>query len=173
MGDRPRLPAAEGAGSGATAALGAGRRRSVCGPNLAVGPAGAGFAAADPSSRPAGARFRCRTWLSARFSPRNDKKHAENDKARPKRRHHALVNGGKLRRRTAIRPVEAPDAVPSAFDCFYLSGRGVAQLVAHLLWEQEAGGSSPPSPTPANHRSPRTTADRGAGAEGLSVDVFC
>ena len=25
--------------------------------------------------------------------------------------------------------------------------RGVAQLVAHLLWEQEAGGSSPPSPT--------------------------
>ena len=25
--------------------------------------------------------------------------------------------------------------------------RGVAQLVAHLLWEQEAGGSNPPSPT--------------------------
>jgi hypothetical protein len=58
-----------------------------------------------------------------------------------------LSSTAKLRRRTAIRPVEAPDAVPSAFDCFYLSGRGVAQLVAHLLWEQEAAGSSPASPT--------------------------
>ena len=43
--------------------------------------------------------------------------------------------------------IKAGGAVPSCFGWSYLSGRGVAQLVAHLLWEQEAGGSSPPSPT--------------------------
>ena len=28
--------------------------------------------------------------------------------------------------------------------------RGVAQLVAHTLWEREVGGSSPPTPTNLN-----------------------
>ena len=39
-------------------------------------------------------------------------------------------------------PFEVAFRQPLALSC-----RGVAQLVAHLLWEQEAGGSSPPSPT--------------------------
>ena len=44
-------------------------------------------------------------------------------------------------RRTG-KPFEVAFGQPLALSC-----RGVAQLVAHLLWEQEAGGSSPPSPT--------------------------
>ncbi len=61
-------------------------------PTLALGPAGAGFPPPPTLALgPAGAGFRCRTLLSARFWPRNGKKHAENDKARPKRRHHAIM----------------------------------------------------------------------------------
>ena len=129
-------------------------RRLLSVQNLALGPAGAGF--------------RCRTLLSAaRFWPRNGKKRAENQKAPPKRRQHALVTGREVRRTRAIRPVGAPDAVPSACDCFYLSGRGVAQLVAHLLWEQEAAGSSPASPTKSPCKSRKGTLNHCVLLDGI------
>ena len=35
----------------------------------------------------------------------------------------------------------------SVFSCIILLLRGVAQLVARLLWEQNAAGSSPVTPT--------------------------
>ncbi len=74
---------------------------------------------------------------------------------------------GRLRCKTAIRPVGASDAVPSAFDCFYLSGRGVAQLVAHLLWEQEAAGSSPASPTKCPCKSRKGTLNHHLLLDGI------
>ena len=55
------------------------------------------------------------------------------------------------------KPFEVAFRQPLAVSC-----RGVAQLVAHLLWEQEAGGSSPPSPT-------RIPGHRGYGSASLGA----
>ena len=43
------------------------------------------------------------------------------------------------------------------FGCAYAwTRRGVAQLVAHLLWGQAVGGSNPPSPTDPGDYGPGT-----------------
>ena len=38
---------------------------------------------------------------------------------------------------------------------YFLLSRGIAQLVARLVWDEEAGGSNPPTPTSHEVRSKR------------------
>ena len=62
-------------------------------------------------------------------------------------RSNEIVHGSIMR--VGVESVLRPTCEPGEnFRCAYAwARRGVAQLVAHLLWGQAVGGSNPPSPT--------------------------
>ena len=60
--------------------------------------------------------------------------------------------------RVAVEAVLRPTCEPGENSCcaYAWARRGVAQLVAHLLWGQAVGGSNPPSPTDPGDHGPGT-----------------
>ncbi len=67
-----------------------------------------------------------------------------------------IVHGGIMR--VAVEAALRPTCEPGENfrGAYAWARRGVAQLVAHLLWGQAVGGSNPPSPTDPGDYGPGT-----------------